>query len=89
MNRAPAPNDFWWSRHQKECGGTFHKVSEPENYRTKGKAKNKQNTGNTEKQQKRGESDIKTLLEHGKASKTPKKEKDDEASNSSEVVDLT
>ncbi|XP_013179229.1 PREDICTED: sprT-like domain-containing protein Spartan [Papilio xuthus] len=28
-NRAPGPNDYWWSRHQKTCGGTFVKIKEP------------------------------------------------------------
>ena len=30
MNRAPSDKDFWWSRHQASCGGTFTKISEPE-----------------------------------------------------------
>ena len=29
MNRPPSKNDFWWSDHQKECGGKFSKVAEP------------------------------------------------------------
>lgn len=29
-NRAPGPNDNWWAKHHETCGGTFHKVSEPE-----------------------------------------------------------
>merc|ERR1712156_206078 len=32
MNRAPCPNDNWWSQHQNTCGGTYTKVKEPENY---------------------------------------------------------
>ncbi|EDV47009.1 sprT-like domain-containing protein Spartan [Drosophila erecta] len=28
-NRAPGPNDQWWEKHQRECGGTFMKVGEP------------------------------------------------------------
>jgi predicted SprT family Zn-dependent metalloprotease len=28
MNRAPSPKDWWFSRHQTECGGTFIKFSE-------------------------------------------------------------
>merc|ERR1712142_783025 len=31
MNRAPGPNDNWWSQHQNTCGGTYTKVKEPEN----------------------------------------------------------
>lgn len=29
-NRAPGPNDLWWSKHQQSCGGIFVKVKEPE-----------------------------------------------------------
>lgn len=29
-NRAPGPNDLWWSQHQSTCGGYFNKISEPE-----------------------------------------------------------
>eukprot|EP00171_Calliarthron_tuberculosum_P012843 IDg12843t1 len=29
MNRAPAPRDLWWPRHQAQCGGDFIKVKEP------------------------------------------------------------
>ncbi|XP_023034782.1 DNA-dependent metalloprotease SPRTN isoform X2 [Drosophila willistoni] len=28
-NRAPGPSDQWWEKHQRECGGTFMKVSQP------------------------------------------------------------
>ncbi|XP_039498552.1 uncharacterized protein LOC120456045 [Drosophila santomea] len=28
-NRAPGPNDQWWEKHQRDCGGTFMKVGEP------------------------------------------------------------
>ncbi|KAH8355443.1 hypothetical protein KR084_006803 [Drosophila pseudotakahashii] len=28
-NRAPGPNDQWWEKHQRECGGTFMKMGEP------------------------------------------------------------
>merc|ERR1719232_1432073 len=41
MNRAPGPNDRWWSQHQQTCGGSFIKVKEPEGYgQKKGKKKN-------------------------------------------------
>ncbi|THD18178.1 SprT domain-containing protein Spartan [Fasciola hepatica] len=30
MNRAPGPNDTWWSQHQALCQGTFIKIKEPE-----------------------------------------------------------
>ncbi|EDW30808.1 GL13306 [Drosophila persimilis] len=29
-NRPPGPNDQWWEKHTRDCGGTFMKVSEPE-----------------------------------------------------------
>ncbi|XP_023166881.2 sprT-like domain-containing protein Spartan [Drosophila hydei] len=28
-NRPPGPSDQWWAKHQRDCGGTFEKVSEP------------------------------------------------------------
>lgn len=28
-NRAPGPNDSWWSRHTEECGGAFEKIAAP------------------------------------------------------------
>jgi hypothetical protein len=30
MNRAPGKHDLWWEQHEKECGGTFNKIAEPE-----------------------------------------------------------
>jgi hypothetical protein len=30
MNRPPGESDFWWNDHQKECGGKFSKIAEPE-----------------------------------------------------------
>lgn len=30
MNRPPSPRDYWFARHQQTCGGTFHKIREPE-----------------------------------------------------------
>ena len=32
MNRAPGPNDLWWKDHQRNCGGSFVKIKEPEGY---------------------------------------------------------
>lgn len=29
-NRPPGPYDYWWSRHQSDCNGSFVKISEPE-----------------------------------------------------------
>ncbi|NXC45445.1 SPRTN protein, partial [Penelope pileata] len=39
MNRAPSARDFWWAEHQQNCGGTFTKVKEPENFSKKSKEK--------------------------------------------------
>lgn len=30
MNRKPGPNDTWWKQHQDSCGGTYHKIAEPD-----------------------------------------------------------
>ena len=37
MNRAPSPHDPWWADHQRDCGGRYVKVKEPDNYKPKGK----------------------------------------------------
>ena len=37
MNRAPSPRDPWWADHQRDCGGSYTKVKEPDNYKMKGK----------------------------------------------------
>jgi hypothetical protein len=29
-NQPPGDNDWWFSKHKKNCGGTFIKVLEPE-----------------------------------------------------------
>ncbi|XP_068632352.1 DNA-dependent metalloprotease dvc-1 [Battus philenor] len=39
VNRAPGPSDYWWTSHQKVCGGTFIKIKEPENKAPKRKSK--------------------------------------------------
>ena len=35
MNRPPGPNDFWWSDHERNCGGRYIKVKEPEGFSDK------------------------------------------------------
>eukprot|EP00026_Physarum_polycephalum_P009509 Phypoly_transcript_09634.p1 GENE.Phypoly_transcript_09634~~Phypoly_transcript_09634.p1 ORF type:complete len:409 (+),score=78.04 Phypoly_transcript_09634:128-1354(+) len=35
MNRPPGPTDYWWNAHQQNCGGTFTKIKEPEEYSKK------------------------------------------------------
>ncbi|XP_013421237.1 sprT-like domain-containing protein Spartan [Lingula anatina] len=45
MNRAPSPRDPWWADHQRTCGGTYHKIKEPEDYgKKKGKKTSKDST---------------------------------------------
>jgi len=39
MNRPPSSKDHWWSKHEKECGGKYIKIKEPEGYQKKGKQK--------------------------------------------------
>lgn len=55
MNRAPSARDFWWAEHQENCGGTFTKVKEPENFSKKPKEKTEteklQNSKSTNKGQ--------------------------------------
>ncbi|EDQ84831.1 uncharacterized protein MONBRDRAFT_12453 [Monosiga brevicollis MX1] len=42
MNRAPSPRDPWWADHQRNCGGNYVKIREPEDY---GKKKKKKKSG--------------------------------------------
>ncbi|KAM3580135.1 hypothetical protein VKS41_007372 [Umbelopsis sp. WA50703] len=42
MNRPPQPADYWWSRHQQQCGGTYTKISEPEKKPTSKKGKERE-----------------------------------------------
>lgn len=37
MNRPPQPADTWFEEHQRTCGGTYTKISEPEGYSNKRK----------------------------------------------------
>ena len=39
MNRAPSPRDPWWAEHQRNCGGTYTKIKEPEGYGKKNMTK--------------------------------------------------
>ncbi|CAI2366188.1 unnamed protein product [Moneuplotes crassus] len=45
-NRAPGPNDFWWERHKQTCGGTYHKIHEPDKKEKKPKKPKKQQKTN-------------------------------------------
>ncbi|EGT39680.1 hypothetical protein CAEBREN_23268 [Caenorhabditis brenneri] len=47
-NRAPGPNDRWWSQHQLSCGGEFLKVKEPDGFGNK-KTNKKSNSGEKNK----------------------------------------
>jgi SprT-like domain-contaning protein Spartan len=40
-NRAPGPNDRWWDKHKKDCGGQFIKVKEPQTTEKSTKSTNK------------------------------------------------
>lgn len=35
MNRAPSHLDPWWNDHKTSCGGNYHKIKEPEGYKSK------------------------------------------------------
>ncbi|XP_953150.1 uncharacterized protein TA08700 [Theileria annulata] len=48
VNRSPGPNDLWWDKHEKECGGKFIKISNDLNVSTKNRVnKNKKIHNNT------------------------------------------
>ena len=45
MNRAPGPNDRWWSEHQATCNGKYTKIQEPDNFGKKTIKKKTPNSG--------------------------------------------
>ncbi|VDK40872.1 unnamed protein product [Taenia asiatica] len=64
MNRAPGPNDIWWSEHQASCSGQFIKILEPEAPKNTAK-KGKKGTGKSESQLKTSDSipDLRQLFQ--------------------------
>ncbi|PIK38535.1 putative sprT-like domain-containing protein Spartan-like [Apostichopus japonicus] len=52
MNRAPSHNDTWWADHQRNCGGTFTKIKEPEGYSNKKRKKEANSKEETENESK-------------------------------------
>src|SRR5690349_9758022 len=62
MNRAPSVHDDWWAAHQRQCGGTFAKIKEPDGY---------------EKRLDKKKDGKKPATEKGKKEKKEKKEKKD------------
>ncbi|KAI1280342.1 DNA-dependent metalloprotease SPRTN [Halotydeus destructor] len=58
-NRAPGPNDKWWSQHQSTCTGKFVKIEEPEKSQ-----KTKTSVGKS--------SDIREFFKHDKEDKDKK-----------------
>uniref|UniRef100_A0AC35TN42 SprT-like domain-containing protein n=1 Tax=Rhabditophanes sp. KR3021 TaxID=114890 RepID=A0AC35TN42_9BILA len=49
MNRSPGPSDKWYETHRINCGGTFSKVKEPEEFTRKNKEKEKKLEANQSK----------------------------------------
>jgi len=47
MNRAPGKYDRWWAQHQRSCGGSYIKISEPPGYKSRKKKKRKLEDDNT------------------------------------------
>ena len=35
MNRPPQKADWWFEKHQKECGGTYHLIKSPKSEKQK------------------------------------------------------
>ena len=78
MNRAPGKNDFWWSNHQKICGGNFIKVKEPEKTKKKRSKKGEGTDNNANKNQNQKADDNNPEEKDKKRkSKSPKKSYDE------------
>jgi predicted SprT family Zn-dependent metalloprotease len=61
VNRPPGKSDMWWADHEKNCGGKFTKISEPEKETEKPNEKKKENKVKGKKNNKRSQSTNKTL----------------------------
>ncbi|CAH0395595.1 unnamed protein product [Bemisia tabaci] len=61
-NRAPGPYDFWYGDHHAECGGTFIKIKEPENYGKKEKKPKSSSTSSNPKSSKSSAKDIRNFF---------------------------
>ena len=75
MNRAPGKNDFWWSNHQKICGGSFIKVKEPEKTKKKKSKKGESDDSNVNKNKSEDGNPEKKVKK--RKSKSPKKISDE------------
>lgn len=42
MNRPPGKSDMWWAKHERECGGQYSKIAEPEKKKAPQKKREKQ-----------------------------------------------
>lgn len=57
MNRAPNVHDDWWAAHQRQCGGNFVKIKEPDGYEKRLDKKKKD--GKKQKTEKGKKKDVK------------------------------
>eukprot|EP01135_Chromosphaera_perkinsii_P000463 Nk52_evm17s96 gene=Nk52_evmTU17s96 len=64
MNRAPSSRDHWFPQHERTCGGTFVKVSEPEDYGKKKRVKKAKGSRKeeTKEEDRRGMQDIREMF---------------------------
>uniref|UniRef100_T1HC16 Protein with SprT-like domain at the N terminus n=1 Tax=Rhodnius prolixus TaxID=13249 RepID=T1HC16_RHOPR len=69
MNRAPGPNDNWFAEHQRNCGGEFIKVKEPDGFKAR---KSKKAVGGKENSGKQSSLDKFLSPVHPSQSKIPK-----------------
>ncbi len=80
MNRPPSPRDFWWSKHQQACGGSYVKIKEPEGY------KKKETRGaKKEKERSSGSKDIRELI-RSSAKPMPEKQTPDNSEGTCNII---
>ena len=72
MNRTPGEKDFWYKRHQMECGGTFIKIEGPEFHPEENKKGDKGKDKKSANPRKRkAEEPVNTINNYLKKPKTP------------------
>jgi hypothetical protein len=51
MNRAPGPSDWWFPRHQRDCGGNYVKIRSPPTVENTKKRKREDSIGNGDEEE--------------------------------------
>eukprot|EP01084_Bolivina_argentea_P127677 225770_1 len=80
MNRPPGPNDNWYGKHMKMCGGSYSKISEPKEFTEKQKKKKEREERKKLKEMNKGKN---VNVKKGK-----KRKRDNDSGNGQTLLDM-